>query len=423
MVPAAIMYLDALPLTSSGKINREELPAPVLRSGPHTRPPHTGRGSGGGVRRMCAAERAGVTTTSSPSALIHGRDPGAELGHEFGIDIPVRWDVRVAHGRDPRPPSRRRECSGGGQRGDEDAAGAPVGYPCCGTALLTATSCRSRRSRSRMWIVNRFDTESTIFHIPFALRLRGTLDVAALSDALVDVLDRHEDDARYIRTARRPIQQVLPLDRITSSDRSGPQSPRPVAAEDVLTRIGDPRRDRIDVSDRFRWHRRCSGSTTPTTSWCVVHHIAADGSSSAPHRSGAGLRCPVPRKRTRMAAAAGDLSRLHPLASTNSWAVKVRPGVGIGCATRYWRIRLQGLPDLLALPTDRPRPAATAADNGGHLTAEVAPDQWRGCGRWPPPTAITRFHGGARCAGRAARPVIRVGRHRGRHTGRRARAS
>ena len=108
--------------------------------------------------------------------------------------------------------------------------------------------------QKRMWIVNRFDTESTIFHIPFALRLRGTLDVAALSDALVDVLDRHETlRTVYPDSPEGPIQQVLPLDRITHLT-DPVRNPRPVAAEDVLTRIGDPPRPDSMCPNRFRWH-------------------------------------------------------------------------------------------------------------------------------------------------------------------------
>ena len=77
MVPAAIMHLDALPLTSSGKINREELPVPVLRSGPYSPPAHRPRSV---WRRRSPHVRGpsapAVTTTSSPSAGIRWPRPG-----------------------------------------------------------------------------------------------------------------------------------------------------------------------------------------------------------------------------------------------------------------------------------------------------------------------------------------------------------
>ncbi|RVW00058.1 condensation domain-containing protein, partial [Rhodococcus xishaensis] len=47
-------------------------------------------------------------------------------------------------------------------------------------------------AQQRMWFLNRFDPGSAVNNIPMAIRLSGSLDVAALRAAMVDVLGRHE---------------------------------------------------------------------------------------------------------------------------------------------------------------------------------------------------------------------------------------
>ncbi|HMS73958.1 non-ribosomal peptide synthetase [Gordonia sp. (in: high G+C Gram-positive bacteria)] len=380
MVPAAIMHLDALPLTSSGKINREELPVPVLRSGPYSPPGTPAEERVAAAFAACArAERAGRDDdffalggdSLAATRLV------AELGHEFGIDIPVRW---VFESPTVATLARRLDDASAvaaDSAAMEDAAGGPGRLPMLRHSTSDGNIVPVSPQQKRMWIVNRFDTESTIFHIPFALRLRGTLDVAALSDALVDVLDRHETlRTVYPDSPEGPIQQVLPLDRITHLT-DPVRNPRPVAAEDVLTRIGDLAATGFDVSEQVPLALTLLRvDDADHVLVCVVHHIAADGSSSAP--------LALDLARAYSARCHASAPEWQPLPVTyrdyTRWHHELMgsesdPASVSAVQLEYWRIRLQGLPDLLALPTDRPRPAATAADNGGHLTAEVAPDQ------------------------------------------------
>ena len=91
-----------------------------------------------------------VTTTSSPSAGIRWPRPGWWPNSATSSE-----SISRCAGCSSRPRSRpspavsttrvqwRRTA-----RRWRMPPGAPVGYPCCGTTLLTATSCRSRRSRS-----------------------------------------------------------------------------------------------------------------------------------------------------------------------------------------------------------------------------------------------------------------------------------
>jgi hypothetical protein len=48
-------------------------------------------------------------------------------------------------------------------------------------------------AQQRIWFLNRFETSSAGCNLPFVVRLRGAVDVAALRSALDDVLAGHEE--------------------------------------------------------------------------------------------------------------------------------------------------------------------------------------------------------------------------------------
>ncbi len=75
-------------------------------------------------------------------------------------------------------------------------------------------------AQQRMWFLNRFDTESTAYNIPLALRMSGNLDVAALDLALADVTERHESlRTVFRRPTTAPRRSSFP--RRTRGRRSG----------------------------------------------------------------------------------------------------------------------------------------------------------------------------------------------------------
>ncbi len=219
-------------------------------------------------------------------------------------------------------------------------------------------------AQQRIWFLNRFDPESTVNNIPVVIRLSGVLDVEALRAAVADLAERHEilrtvypesegagrqivlgvEDAGVSLEVVR-VSEVEVFDRVVASVSTG---------FDVTT--APPLRiELLEVSE------------TEHVLAVVVHHIAADGFSMGP------------LSRDVMVAYAarsmGDIPAWEPLevqyADYALWQRQVLgsetdPESLISRQLSYWTEQLADLPDVLALPTDRPRPAVTSNRGATH---------------------------------------------------------
>ncbi|MEU3462652.1 condensation domain-containing protein [Streptomyces sp. NPDC006733] len=89
-------------------------------------------------------------------------------------------------------------------RARDSARPAPVDLPAQGRVPLS-------HAQRRMWLMDRLGQGGALYSVPFATRLRGPLDVAALGAALTALVARHDIlRTRYGQHGDEPYQETLP---------------------------------------------------------------------------------------------------------------------------------------------------------------------------------------------------------------------
>ncbi|WP_329413625.1 non-ribosomal peptide synthase/polyketide synthase [Nocardia vinacea] len=347
MVPTAYVGLAEMPLTSSGKLDRKVLPDPVLTAGTFRAPVTSGEHA---VAEVFAAvlglDRVGLDDdffALGGNSLV-ATQIAARIGGVVNADIPVR--LLFEH---------------------STVAGLAAHLPGSGTARR-ALIAQARPdvvplsyAQQRMWFLNQFDAASVANNLTAAVRLVGTLDLGALTDAVADVIARHEAlRTRYPAVDGVPQQEVLPVDAVLLV-------PEPVDATELADRI------RALAAMPFAVDReapvRLTLLRTGTEHVLVVsiHHISADGWSIAP------------LTRDLMVAYAARCVGSEPnwvslpvqYADYTLWqretlGAEDDPESLIAAQIRYWSAELADLPDVLALPGDRSRPAVASGRGARH---------------------------------------------------------
>ncbi|MEU2561069.1 amino acid adenylation domain-containing protein [Streptomyces longispororuber] len=337
MVPSAVVLLDALPWTPSGKLDRAALPAPEAAA-PAYRPPRSPREDVlcGLFADVLGTEHIGVDDDffeAGGHSLLATRLV-SRIRAALGTEVPIQTVFesptvaelapRLSAATRARPPLRRAE------RLPERI---PLSF-----------------AQRRMWFIDRFDGPSATYSIPLTLRLTGALDVAALSLAVRDVLHRHESLRTVIlEEGGVPFQRVLPPDEVTPDLPVVDVAPAAVPGA-VAAAVARPFDLSAGIPVRATLFR--SGPDAHVL-LLLVHHVAADGESTAPlardlataYDARRGGRPPVwPEPPVRYA-------------DFTLWQRDLLADGSDLLATQvaYWRAELAGVRPV-RLPVDRPRP-------------------------------------------------------------------
>jgi amino acid adenylation domain-containing protein len=356
MVPAVFVELGALPLTPNSKVDRAALPAPPVP------------GAGGGVAGTVAfaaprdpteeilagiwaevlgVERVGIWDdffALGGHSLLATR-AGARIAAAFGVEVSLRAFFEA-----PTVAAlAARVATLAGRAGGRQRAAAPPLRPVRRDRPLPLSF-----AQQRLWFLQQVAPASSTYNISRLYRLGAGLLPAALAAALARLVERHEVlRTRYLRVAGAPVQSVdapsaLPLPEIDLAalpEAAAKHEARRVAAG-LFRRpfdlgAGGPIRGALV--------RRRPVERLLLLS---LHHVAADGwSMEVLERELGALYA---------ALAAGREPALPPLpiqygdfaAWQRGWLKRpvLRPQL------EHWRARLAGAPDLLELPSDRPRP-------------------------------------------------------------------
>ncbi|WP_279578654.1 non-ribosomal peptide synthetase [Streptomyces sp. Tu 3180] len=356
MIPAAVVVLDALPLTVHGKLDRTALPAPA-----YGRTPGTGRAPSGPVEAsLCAifAEVLGVESVGVDDGFFDlgghsllATRLASRVREELGVELPVRSVFE--HPTVAELVRRLGPASGvrPAVRAVERPAEIPLSF-----------------AQRRLWFLGHLEGPSTAYNIPLALSLTGDLDRAALAAALRDVVDRHESlRTVFPDTDGRPRQSVLetsavgvelPVTEVTEAELPAALSAAAGHVFDLTTDV-PLKADLFALApDRHVLH-------------LLVHHIAADGASLAPLARDLSTAYAARRR-----ARTPDWEPLRvQYADFTLWQREVLgseddPDSMISAQLEHWRTALADLPEELALPADRPRPQRSS-HRGGLVPLEL----------------------------------------------------
>jgi amino acid adenylation domain-containing protein len=210
-------------------------------------------------------------------------------------------------------------------------------------------------AQQRLWFLDQYEPNSPVYNVPGALRLRGFLDVAALKRSLDGIVRRHEAlRTKFSMVEGEPLQVILPslsvslsvvyLTDLSESERE--DEARHLAAEET--------RRPFDLAQGppVRMMLLCLAENEHVL-LLTMHHIVSDGwSMGVLHRELSVLYQAFSR---------GKPSPLPDLpiqyADFAVWQREWLQGEVLEKQLSYWKKQLEGIPAVLNLPTDRPRPA------------------------------------------------------------------
>uniref|UniRef100_UPI000ADFB8FA non-ribosomal peptide synthetase n=1 Tax=Rhodococcus marinonascens TaxID=38311 RepID=UPI000ADFB8FA len=346
MVPARVMVLPEVPLTPAGKLDRKALPEPHFEttSTVYRAPTNPTEMQVADVfATLLGVDRIGVDDSffdlggdSLVATRVVSRVNSA-LSSDIGVlDLFEAPSVALLSARvdalGPRSSAR------------------PELTPRQGSGPVQVSL-----AQQRMWFINQLDTASPAYNIPVGIRLRGTLDVKALRSAIDDVLTRHESlRTVFPNTPNGPIQVVLPVAEV---------SPHftviDVPANELESRLITDAAAGFDVTAEppIRAHLYRTATDDHELVF-VVHHIAADGLSMTPL-----TRDVMVAYHARVGGSAPQWAPLE--VQYADFAVWQRELLGspddptsvLSRQLSFWARTLDGAPEVMDLPTDRPRPA------------------------------------------------------------------
>nr|WP_272949265.1 non-ribosomal peptide synthase/polyketide synthase [Mycobacteroides franklinii] len=358
MIPASVVALAALPMTVNGKLDARALPAPDYQDVDHYRAPVGAVEEilAGIYARVLDVERVGV----NDSFFDLGGDSVSTMRLVAAVNATLNADLSARAVFEAPTVALLAPRVGEGAGGLEPlvAGERPAVIP-----LSFA--------QNRLWFVDQLQGPSPVYNMPVGLRLYGRLDTDALGAALTDLIGRHESlRTRFEAPDGAPRQIVVPDDAVdfgwTVVDAmSWPASRLDEAIAAAVCHSFDLATEIPLYAQLFRV------AEEEHVLVAVVHHIAADGWSLTPL-----VRDLSVAYASRCRGQAPDWAPL-PVQYVD-YTLWQRAQLGdledsespIAAQLAYWEDALAGLPERVALPTDRPYPPV--ADQRGS-TVEV---QW-----------------------------------------------
>ncbi|MCP3169610.1 non-ribosomal peptide synthetase [Myxococcus qinghaiensis] len=357
MVPSAFVSLPTLPLAPTGKVDRKALPVPRAEEA-----------RGGYVAPRTAMERV-VAEVFGPLLGLERVSVEAhffELGGHSLLATQAVSRLKEVVGRE-LPVRVLFESPTVAQLAEhledvlEDARGAAPPPLVRGPPSAVA---EQSFAQQRLWFLSQLDAEGFSYNMPFAVRLKGPLQVKALEGAFHDVARRHESlRTTFGEVDGRPVQRIHEQVEFELRVEEAEEG-------EVLARVEAEARRPFDLErgPLLRGKVLRVGEEEHVLVW-VVHHIVFDGWSV-----GVLERELSDAYAAKMSGNAADERRTEVrYADYAKWQREWLKGEVLEKQLAWWKQQLAGAPPVLELPADRPRPVMQSF-NGGHLAVRLPPE-------------------------------------------------
>ncbi len=358
MVPAVVMMLDSLPLTSNGKVDRRALPSPsdtrpeLAKAFVEFRTP-TEELLADIWAQVLGVERVGIYDDffELGGHSLLATQVVSRIRETFQVEMPLRrlFETSTVAGL-----AESLELS---HRGEQNLQQPPI-QPVSRDGALPLSF-----AQQRLWFIDQLDPGNSVYNFPVAVRLKGSLNLAALKKSLDEIVRRHEAlRTTFSMVEGQPSQAIASRLNITLPIVDLTKLPEIERENEVQRLVVEEARRPFDLAQGPLLRARVLQlAEDEQVGLLTMHHIVSDGwSAGILIRELAALY---------QAYCAGSPSPLPDLpiqyADFAYWQREWLQGEVLQRQLDYWKQQLDGAPPLLELPEDHPRPAVQTFC-GGH---------------------------------------------------------
>ncbi len=349
MVPSAFVLLEVLPLTPNGKVDRRALPAPEGS----TESEFTFVAPRTPIEELLAQiwadvlgfERVGIHNNffELGGHSLLATQLMSRIRTTFGVEVPLRSLFE-------EPTIAELAKIVEGRSHQESAPQIPPLVSIARDGELPVSF-----SQQSLWLLDQLRPGSPFYNIPNTLHITGLLNLTALEQSLNEIIKRHEGlRTTFAKVDGQPLQVIAPtlhLKLPVVDLRGLSESDRQTEAIRLSTKQAQQPYD-LAQGPLVRATLLQLGEAEHIL-LLVIHHIVSDGWSMGQLFREMSILY--------QAFANGQPSPLSELpiqyADFAQWQRQWLQGEVLEAQLSYWKKQLEGAPDVLELPTDRPRPA------------------------------------------------------------------
>ncbi|PTL79254.1 non-ribosomal peptide synthetase [Vitiosangium sp. GDMCC 1.1324] len=367
MVPSRFVALQAVPFTTSGKVDRKALAAlSVEEASVESSEGEPPRGPVEELLAQLFCQVLGREKVWREENFFHlgGHSLSAtrllaRARQAFGVELPLSAIFATPHVAGLAQAIT-------GLRGSAQAeVPAPTPRPAGASPVLSA-------AQERMWLLHQLRPDSSAYHMSEAVELEGALDARALDEALRLLLTRHPvlrttisvRDGQPVAHVRPVPEHVLRVESLEGLSESETQARLAARLRQEADRPYD-----LEEGPLHRFWLWRLGSERHVL-LLAVHHLLVDGIALDLVVGELGEAYAPLSQGQQPALAPVRLDYADVAAWQRTDAVRAREDAQLG----YWRKQLDGVPGLLQLPTDRPRPAVLSDKGSATPRLRLTPE-------------------------------------------------